>query len=82
MDNASIHRSKIVKDTIHQEKLKIAFISIYSPDLASIEKYFSLLKLIVIKVTQGSLVNLKSKNSFYITRKSIQSISMGTVIRI
>ena len=64
MDNASIHRSKIVKDTIHQEKLKIAFIPTYSPDLALIEKYFSLLKLIVIKVTQGSLVNLKSKNSF------------------
>ena len=40
MDNVSIHRSKIMKDIIHQEKLNIAFIPAFSPELAPIEKYF------------------------------------------
>ena len=41
IDNAPTHHSKTVKTFVEQEKMNIAFIPSYSPELAPIEKYFS-----------------------------------------
>ena len=49
IDNAPTHHSKTVKTLVEQEKMNIAFIPSYLPELAPIEKYLSLLKRITIK---------------------------------
>ena len=82
MDNASTHRSSIVKEVIKQEKLNVAFIPAYSPELAPIEKYFSLLKKTTIKETQGSFINWKNEKSLNEIDKSIQKIPSIVVVHI
>ena len=49
IDNASIHSSKEVKKHIIWRKLNFYFIPAYSPELAPIEKYFSILKRNVVR---------------------------------
>ena len=61
LDNAPTHHSKIVKDFIKNEKLNIAFIPAYWPELAPIEKYFALLKRMTIKETSNDLVDWKKE---------------------
>ena len=82
MDNASTHRSSIVKEVIKQEKLNVAFIPAYSPELAPIEKYFSLLKKTTIKETQGSFINWKNEKSLNEIDKSLQKIPSIVVVHI
>ena len=41
LDNASIHRSEIVRKKMQSENLNMAYIPQYSPELAPIEHYFS-----------------------------------------
>ena len=43
-DNASIHRSEIVRKKMQSENLNVAYIPQYSPEVAPIEHYFSKLK--------------------------------------
>ena len=70
LDNASTHRSNIMKKYINEKNLKIAYIPAYSPELAPVEKYFSMLKRIVIKKTTGMQINWKTTNpdSFWKTQ--------------
>ena len=55
LDNAPTHHSKIVKSFIEDEWLSVVFIPSYSPELAPIEKYFSLLKGLLQRI-QSNLV--------------------------
>ena len=44
MNNASIHCSEYLKQICHTEKMKMIFLSSYSSDFNSIEKFFHALK--------------------------------------
>ena len=79
LDNASILRSKAVKDYVASNCLHLAYIPAYSPELAPIEKYFSMLKRVVMKNTVGQRINWKSKKTKEILNKSMLQISYKSV---
>ena len=62
-DNASIHRSKALKDYVALNCLHLAYIPAYLPELVLIEKYFSMLKRVVMKKTVGQKINWKNKKT-------------------
>ena len=79
VDNASIHRCKAIKSFIKQENLSIAYIPPYSPEMAPVEKYFSVLKKNVIKQNIGRQINWRSENAKEILRNGINKISAQSV---
>lgn len=44
MDNASFHKSKLIKEAIEEAGCKLIFLPPYSPDLNPIEKFWANLK--------------------------------------
>ena len=50
LDNCQCHRTKMVKEFALSLSLKLYFFSSYSPELAPVETYFSILKNNLIKV--------------------------------
>ena len=75
VDNASTHRSREVKDYIEENKLNFAYIPAYSPEMAPVEKYFSILKRVVIKKTTGQQVNWRGDKTKDILNYSMLQIS-------
>ena len=57
LDNVPNHHSKLETDYINRQKLCVAFIHAYSPDLVPIEKYFALLKIIVSNEASKTRIN-------------------------
>ena len=82
MDYTPTHHSKIVSDFIHEEELCIAFILAYSPELAPIEKDFSLLKRIVSKQFSIASTNWENRESMDLIKKMMQLIPSKAVISI
>ena len=60
LDNCSVHSAKEALKYMKEAKLNIYFIPPYWPELAPVEKYFSILKQRVLKKTLD-LINLNSK---------------------
>ena len=79
MDNAATHRSKTVKGYVEEQKLNIAFIPTYSPEWAPIEKYFSLLKRIIVEKRRGRTTNFKTQSSMDLIGKSMEYIPQAAV---
>ena len=63
LDNASIHRSEVVKDYIVQNSLHFAYIPTYSPELAPIEKIFLNIKESCYKEYHWTTSKLERKES-------------------
>ena len=63
LDNASIHRSKSAMTYFKNESLSVAFIPQYSPELVTIERYFSKLKQDVIQKSKGKKMRIGRKQS-------------------
>ena len=82
LDNASVHRADIVRKYMKRENLNVAFIPQYSPELASIEHYFSKLKQEVFEGARGKVTDWKSAGSSELLKRSMQAIPSGMVKRI
>ena len=61
LDNSPVHWAKAVIDFIKEENINVYFIPPYWPELAPIEKYFSILKRIVCINTEDKTINFKWK---------------------
>ena len=75
LNNASIHCSKELMKYMKEERINIAYIPSYSPKLAPIEKYFELLKQIVIKSNTGKQIKRKCKRKKDDMESSMTQIS-------
>ena len=82
LDNATVHRTEIVRKYMKRENLNVAFIPQYSPELAPIEHYFSKLKQEVIEGERGKDTDWKSAESSELLKRSMQAIPSGMVKRI
>ena len=82
IDNVPTYHSISVKKYVEKEKFNIAFIPAYSPEWAQVEKYFSLLKKIVLHKADTKMINLVSPISTSLIGKSMNCISNGTVANI
>ena len=74
LDNATIHHARIVKDYMKNERLNIAFIPPYSPEIAPVEHYFSKLKQVVIDKARGRWIGWRSEEGNCLLKDSITSI--------
>ena len=63
LDNASIHKSKSMRRLYLNEGLRVIFIPAYTPELAPIEKYFSIIKSRMLKEASGIQLNWRSNNA-------------------
>ena len=80
LDNCQCHRTKMVKEFALSLSLKLYFLPSYSPELAPVETYFSILKNNLIKVAGHWSWNLKSKMGTDLVSKAVQHID-GDVIK-
>ena len=79
LDNASVHRAEIAKLYMWNERMNVAFIPQYSPEMAPIEHYFSKLNQSTIEMTKGKNVNWRSPGSYVIIKWSMESIPTAMV---
>ena len=63
LDNASIHKSKSMKMQYLEEGFRVIFLPAYMPELAPIEKYFSIIKSSMLKEASGILLNWRSDDA-------------------
>ena len=80
LDNWSIHRSRTSIEFMSLMRLNIYFIPTYWPEVAPIEKYFSILKSIVWRKCKEKSLNLWSKEAERLIQESIDSISGDNII--
>ena len=64
-----------MKEYISNKNLNVAYLPAYSPEMAPIERYFSMLKILVIKQSSGLQIDWKSKSSDKILEESMHQIS-------
>ena len=74
LDNASIHHAKVVKDYMKKEGLNVAYIPQYSPEMAPVEHYFSILKQTVINKARGKNIDWRSQVANALLRDFISTI--------
>ena len=82
MDNASTHKSKVIYKIFKDNDMRVVCIPPYMPELAPIERLFSILKHLVLKKSRGKLINLKLNEADKMISKSIRSIDAWTVQRL
>ena len=80
LDNWSIHRSKLSMEFLKNQGISIYFIPPYWPELAPIEKYFSILKVILCKKWSSSSIRINKKEGFKLIIEWIKSIPAETII--
>ena len=74
----SIHLKKW-KNLYKRKTTKCCLIPAYWPEMAPVEKYFSMLKRVVTKQSSGLQINWKSKESRVLLQKSMQMISSKNI---
>ena len=74
MDNASMHRSKTIYKCFKDNHMRVVYIPPYIPELAPIERLFSILKHLTMKRSRRKLINLKLNEADKMINKAIQSI--------
>ena len=62
--------------------MKVVYIPPYMPELATIERLFSILKHSVLKRSIGKLINLRSEEAEKIINKSIRNIDASIIQRL
>ena len=82
MDNASTHRSKTIYKCFKDNHMRVVYIPPYMPELAPIERLFSILKHLTMKRSRGKLINLKLNEADKMINKAIQSIDTWAVQRL
>ena len=82
MDNAVTHRSKPMHEYFKENDIRVVYIPPYTPELAPIERLFSVLKHSVLKRSIGRLVDLKSQEADKILSKSILTFDASTIRRL
>ena len=82
MDNAVTHRSNIIREYFKENDMKVVYIPPYMPELAPIERLFSILKHSVLKRSIGKLINLRSEEADKIINKSIRNIDASIIQRL
>ena len=63
-----------MKEYISNKDLNVVYLPAYSPEMAPIERYFSMLKRLVIKQSSGLQIDWKSKSSDKILEESKHQI--------
>ena len=69
MNNASVHRSTLMKNYFNENHLNVVFLPAYSPELAPVERYFSMLKKKVIRNSYGLQANWRSEKGSNLLKK-------------
>jgi transposase len=64
LDNSSVHKSKLVLDTLHDCSIKYLFLPRYSPDYNPIELFWSFMKSILRKLKAGTHEKLEEAINF------------------
>ena len=82
LDNSSTHRSRLWLDLLKEEKWYTAFLPQYSPELAPVELFFSLIKSKFIELSDGNSINLKSSKGIRLIREACQIIPKSTIIKL
>ena len=72
LDNASTHRSAKVVEYWKQYSLSVSFIPPYMPELAPIEKYFSILKNSILRRTKEESINWQSAKGTNIIKEWVK----------
>ena len=62
LDNCAVHSAKETLKYMKEAKINVCFIPLYCPELAPIEKYFSILKQRVLNKGISNPINLNSSN--------------------
>ena len=79
LDNVSTHWCALMKKYIEENNLNFEFIPPYSPEMAPVERYFSLPMRVVGKKTTGLQINWKSDKSKTMLQESMLQISPMSV---
>ena len=79
LDNVSIHRSSSIMKYITDKRLSMAFLPTYSPEMAPVKQYFSILKRIVLKQSSGTHINWKSEKFIDFLRRWMHLIQPSNV---
>ena len=82
MGSAATHRNKVIYKYFKDNDMRVVYIPPYMPELAPIERLFSILKYLVLKNSRGKLVNLKLNEADKMISMSIRSIDAWIVQRL
>ena len=82
LDNAPSHRAKTIKDYFKASETSVIFLPPYSPELAPVEKYFSILKNLVSKDKCQNTMSWKTEKGIDLIEKNIQKIDASTTKRL
>ena len=62
LENASTHQCATMKKYIIEKNLNLVYIPAYSPEMAPVERYFSMQKRKVVKKTNGLHINRRANS--------------------
>ena len=82
LDNASIHKSKSMRRLYLDEGLRVIFLPAYAPELAPIEKYFSIIKSRMLKEASGIQLNWRSNNAMEKLSRVFMKTTREEIIRL
>ena len=74
LDNCAVHSAKVTIKALKDIGVNVYFIPPYCPELAPIEKYFSILKNLVLTKWDANSLNLKTPQGIELIEDSIQEI--------
>ena len=80
LDNASIHKSKSMKKQYINEGFRVIFLPAYAPELAPIEKYFSIIKSRMLKEASGVQLSWSSDDTIERLSKVIAKTTREEII--
>ena len=81
LDNASIHKTKDVKELLSRTFNLVIYLSAYSPSFAPVEHYFSFTKSNIINEHKGIKVSTKSESEMKKLRKAMLIIEQKGIVR-
>ena len=81
LDNASIHKTKDVKELLSRTFNLVIYLPAYSPSFAPVEHYFSVTKSNIINEHKGIKVSTKSESEMKKLRKAILIIEQKGIVR-
>ena len=80
LDNSSIHKSKSMRRLYLG--FKVIFLPAYAPELAPIEKYFSIIKSCILKQVSGIQLNWRSNNAMEKLRRMFMKTTREDIIHL
>ena len=74
LDNLSIHRDKCTLNLLSKAEASFSFIPAYTPEFASIELIFNILKMRLIKQSSSRSLKLNKKDAFRAIKEAFASV--------